>query len=52
MDKYIYAYIDASAYIQPKLNQEDINHLNIPFTYNEIEVVTVSLQRKAQDLVD
>jgi hypothetical protein len=24
------------AYIQPKLNQEDINHLNSPITCNEI----------------
>jgi hypothetical protein len=28
---------------QTKLNQEDINHLNSPITYNEIEAVIKSL---------
>jgi hypothetical protein len=37
---------------QPKLNQEDINHLTSPITCNEIEIVIVSLQRRAQDLMD
>jgi hypothetical protein len=40
------------AYNQPKLNQEDINHLNSPIAYNEIEAVIVSLQRIAQDMMD
>jgi hypothetical protein len=30
-------------YIQPKLNQEDINHLNNPIICNEIEAVIKSL---------
>jgi hypothetical protein len=34
------------------LNKEDINYLKSPITYNEIEAVIVSLQRKAQDLMD
>jgi hypothetical protein len=33
-------------YYQPKLNQDDINHLNSPFTYNEIEAVIQSLPTK------
>jgi hypothetical protein len=42
---------------QPKLNQEDINDLNNPNIYNEIESVTKSLPtflgpRRAQDLMD
>jgi hypothetical protein len=37
MDKFL------EAYIQPKLNQEDINHLNSPFIHNEIEAVLKSL---------
>jgi hypothetical protein len=36
MDKFL------DAYIQPKLNQEDINHLNSTITYNEIEAVIES----------
>jgi hypothetical protein len=31
---------------QPKLNQEDINHLNSPITYNEIEAVIESPYKK------
>jgi hypothetical protein len=31
---------------QPKLNQEDINHLSSPVTYNEIEAVIKSLPTK------
>jgi hypothetical protein len=34
------------AYNQPKLNQEDINHLNNPVTYSEIEAVIKSLPIK------
>jgi hypothetical protein len=33
-------------YIQPKLNQEDINHLNSPVTCNEIEAVIRNLPTK------
>jgi hypothetical protein len=40
------------AYNQPKLNQEDINHLNSPITCNEIEAIIVSLQRRVNDLMD
>jgi hypothetical protein len=46
MDEFLHAYN------QTKLNQEDINHLNIPITYNDIEAVSVSLQRRAQNLMD
>jgi hypothetical protein len=34
------------AYNQPKLNQEDINHLNSPITWSEIEAVIKSLLKK------
>jgi hypothetical protein len=34
------------AYNQPKLNQEDIKHLNSPITCNEIEAVIKSLPTK------
>jgi ubiquinone biosynthesis protein Coq4 len=46
MDKFL------DACNQPKLSQDDINHLNSPITGNEIETVIVSLQRRAQDLLD
>jgi hypothetical protein len=47
MDKFL------DAYNQPKLNQEDINHLNSPITYNEIEAVIRSLPtKKSLDLMD
>jgi hypothetical protein len=36
----------------PKLNQEDINHLNRSITHNEIEAAIVSQKRKVQDLKD
>jgi hypothetical protein len=39
-------------YKQPKLNQEDINHLNSSITYSEVEAVIDSSQRGAQDLTD
>jgi hypothetical protein len=34
------------AYYYPKLNQEDINHLNRPITYNEIEAAVKNLPKK------
>jgi hypothetical protein len=40
MDKFL------DEYNQPKLNQEDIIHLNSPITYNEIEAVIKSLPTK------
>jgi hypothetical protein len=46
MDKFL------DTYIQPILNQEDIKHLKSHITCDEIEAVLVSLQRKAQDLMD
>jgi glutamyl-tRNA reductase len=40
-------------YNHPKLNQEDINHLNRSITQNEIEAAIKSLpKRKVQDLID
>jgi hypothetical protein len=36
----------------PKLNQEDINHLNRSITRNEVEATIVSQKRKVQDLMD
>jgi hypothetical protein len=40
MDKFL------DTYNQPKLNQEDINHLNSPIICNEIEAVIKSLLTK------
>jgi NADH/NAD ratio-sensing transcriptional regulator Rex len=41
------------SYDNPKLNQEDINHLNRLITQNEIEAAIKSLpKRKVQDLMD
>jgi hypothetical protein len=40
MDKFL------DAYNQPKLNQEDINHLNSPIICKEIEAVIKSLPTK------
>jgi hypothetical protein len=40
MDKFL------DAYNQPKLNQEDINHINSPIICNEIEAVIKSLPTK------
>jgi hypothetical protein len=39
-------------YDHPKLNQEDINHLNGSITQNEIEAAIVFQKRKVQDLMD
>jgi hypothetical protein len=40
-------------YNHPKLNQEDIHHLNSSITQNEIEAAIKSLQKgKVQDLMD
>jgi hypothetical protein len=46
MDKFL------NTYNHPKLNQEDINHLNRPIICNEIETTVVSQKRKVQDLMD
>jgi hypothetical protein len=40
MDKFL------GTYNQPKLNQEDINHLNSPISCNKIEAVIKSLLTK------
>jgi hypothetical protein len=40
MDKFV------DAYDHPKLNQEDINHLNRSITHNEIEAAIKSLPKK------
>jgi hypothetical protein len=45
MDKFL------DTYDHPKLNQEDIKHLNRSITHNEIEAAIVFQKRKAQDLV-
>jgi glutamyl-tRNA reductase len=47
MDKFL------DTYDHPKLNQEDINHLNRSITQNEIEAAIKSLpKRKVQDPMD
>jgi NADH/NAD ratio-sensing transcriptional regulator Rex len=47
MDKFL------DTYNHPKLNQEDINHLNRSITNNKIETAIKSLKkRKAQDPVN
>jgi hypothetical protein len=48
MDKFL------DTYNHPKLNQEDINHLNRSITQNKIETAIKSLpkNKKAQDLMD
>jgi hypothetical protein len=47
MDKFL------DTYDHPKLNQQDISHLNRNITQNEIEAAIKSLpKRKVQDLMD
>jgi hypothetical protein len=47
MDKFL------DAYNQPKLNQEDINHLKRPITSKEAEAVIKGLlTKRAQNLMD
>jgi hypothetical protein len=46
MDKFL------DTYDHPKLNKEDINHLNRSITQNKIEAAIVSQKRKVQDLMD
>jgi beta-N-acetylglucosaminidase len=47
----MYRFLDI--YNHPKLNQEDINHLNRSIIQNEIEAAIKSLtKRKVQDLMD
>jgi hypothetical protein len=46
MDKYL------DTYDHPKLNQEDISHLNRPIACNNIEAEIVSLKGKFQNLTD
>jgi hypothetical protein len=45
MDKFL------DTYDHPKLNQEDINHMNRSIAQNEIEATIVSQERKVQDLM-
>jgi hypothetical protein len=40
MDKFL------STYNHPKLNQEDINHLNLSITQNEIDAAIKSLPKR------
>jgi chloramphenicol O-acetyltransferase len=44
MDEFLYTYV------QPKLKQEDISHLNSSITCNEIEAVIKTIHTRAQDL--
>jgi hypothetical protein len=47
MDKFV------DIHDHPKLNQEDINHLNRSITQNEIEAaIKISQKRKFRDLID
>jgi hypothetical protein len=46
MDKYL------DTYDHPKMNQEDINHINRSITHNEIEAAIVSQKKKVQDLTN
>jgi hypothetical protein len=39
-------------YDHPKLNQEDINHLNRPITQNEIETAIKSVPKKKSPVPD
>jgi hypothetical protein len=45
MDKLI------DTYDHPKLNQEDINHLNMSITQSEVEAAIVSQKRKVYNLI-
>jgi hypothetical protein len=42
----------SDTYDHPKLNQEDINHLNRSISQDEIVAAIVSQKRKVQDLMD
>jgi hypothetical protein len=46
MEKYL------DSYEHPKLNQEDINHLNRSITCNKIEAAIESPKNKSPDLMD
>jgi hypothetical protein len=41
-----------NAYNQPKLNQEDINHINTPITSNEIQAVIKSPYKEEPRTMD
>jgi hypothetical protein len=45
-------YLVLDTYDHPKVNQEEINHLNRSKTQNEIVQSRVSPKRKVQDMMD